>query len=297
MIYDELVKEISPSNIFVNEEMSKHTSFKVGGIADFFVTVNNIKELVYILKVSKELRIKTFIIGNGTNIIVKDTGFRGIIIKLNFKHLKIEKNEIIAGSGVPVALISEFAYRNEIEGYEFLSGIPGTVGGAIKMNAGAYGSEIKDILISTTYLDEKYNIVKISNNMHKFSYRNSIFFNKKWIILESSFAIKKGNKEEIKEKRNQMMKERKEKQPLEYPNAGSIFKRGADFIPAQLIDKAGLKGYKIGGAQISDKHAGFIVNTGNATTKDIIKLIKYTKETVKEKFNKELETEVIIIGE
>lgn len=295
MIYDELVKEISPSNIFVNEEMSKHTSFKVGGIADFFVTVNNIKELVYILKVSKELRIKTFIIGNGTNIIVKDTGFRGIIIKLNFKHLKIEKNEIIAGSGVPVALISEFAYRNEIEGYEFLSGIPGTVGGAIKMNAGAYGSEVKDILISTTYLDEKYNIVKISNNMHKFSYRNSIFFNKKWIILESSFAIKKGNKEEIKEKRNQMMKERKEKQPLEYPNAGSIFKRGADFIPAQLIDKAGLKGYKIGGAQISDKHAGFIVNTGNATTKDIIKLIKYTKETVKEKFNKELELEVIIL--
>ena len=295
MIYDELVKEISPSNIFVNEEMSKHTSFKVGGIADFFVTVNNIKELVYILKVSKELRIKTFIIGNGTNIIVKDTGFRGIIIKLNFKHLKIEKNEIIAGSGVPVALISEFAYRNEIEGYEFLSGIPGTVGGAIKMNAGAYGSEVKDILISTTYLDEKYNIVKISNNMHKFSYRNSIFFNKKWIILESSFAIKKGNKEEIKEKRNQMMKERKEKQPLEYPNAGSIFKRGADFIPAQLIDKAGLKGYKIGGAQISDKHAGFIVNTGNTTTKDIIKLIKYTKETVKEKFNKELELEVIIL--
>ena len=295
MIYDELVKEISPSNIFVNEEMSKHTSFKVGGIADFFVTVNNIKELVYIIKVSKELRIKTFIIGNGTNIIVKDTGFRGIIIKLNFKHLKIEKNEIIAGSGVPVALISEFAYRNEIEGYEFLSGIPGTVGGAIKMNAGAYGSEVKDILISTTYLDEKYNIVKISNNMHKFSYRNSIFFNKKWIILESSFAIKKGNKEEIKEKRNQMMKERKEKQPLEYPNAGSIFKRGADFIPAQLIDKAGLKGYKIGGAQISDKHAGFIVNTGNATTKDIIKLIKYTKETVKEKFNKELELEVIIL--
>ena len=154
MIYDELVREIDPSNIFVNEKMSKHTSFKVGGIADFFVIANDVKELIYILKVAKRLRMKTFIIGNGTNLIVKDTGFRGIIIKLNFKHLKIEKNNVLAGAGVPVALVSGFAYRNEIGGFEFLSGIPGTVGGAVRMNAGAYGEEIKDILVNTTYLDE-----------------------------------------------------------------------------------------------------------------------------------------------
>ena len=160
MIYDELVKGIAPENIFVNETMSKHTSFKVGGIADFFVIVHNHQELIYVLKVAKNLRIKTYIIGNGTNIIVKDKGFRGIIIKLDFKHLKIEKDKIVAGAGVPVALLSEFTYRKGISGFEFLSGIPGTVGGAVKMNAGAFGGEIKDILIDSTIIDEKYNLKK-----------------------------------------------------------------------------------------------------------------------------------------
>lgn len=295
MIYDELVKKISPSNIFVNEKMSKHTSFKVGGTADFFIIANNVKELIYILRLAKELKIKTYIIGNGTNVIVKDEGFRGIIIKLNFKNLKIEEDKIIAGAGVSVALLSEYAYRSQIKGYEFISGIPGTVGGAVKMNAGAYGSEIKDILISTTYLDEKYNIKEIINDEHEFSYRKSIFEHKKWIILESTFKVEKGNKEEIKQKRQEIAEARKQKQPLDMPNAGSIFKRGEDCLPAKLIDEAGLKGYEIGGAQVSKKHAGFIVNTGNASTQDIIDLIKHIQATIKEKFNKDLELEVIII--
>lgn len=295
MIYDELVKKISPSNIFVNEKMSKHTSFKVGGTADFFIIANNVKELIYILRLAKELKIKTYIIGNGTNVIVKDEGFRGIIIKLNFKNLKIEEDKIIAGAGVSVALLSEYAYRSQIKGYEFISGIPGTVGGAVKMNAGAYGSEIKDILISTTYLDEKYNIKEIINDEHEFSYRKSIFEHKKWIILESTFKVEKGNKEEIKQKRQEISEARKQKQPLDMPNAGSIFKRGEDCLPAKLIDEAGLKGYEIGGAQVSKKHAGFIVNTGNASTQDIIDLIKHIQATIKEKFNKDLELEVIII--
>lgn len=295
MIYDEMKKEINPSNIFVNENMSKHTSFKVGGVADFFVIVENVKELIFILKLAKQLKIRTYILGNGTNIIVKDSGFRGIIIKLNFKNLKIEKDKIVAGSGVPVALLSEFAYRHSIEGYEFLSGIPGTIGGAVKMNAGAYGSEIKDVVVTTTYLDEKYNIKTIETKDSKFEYRKSIFFDKKWIIIENTFKISKGNKEEIKQKRTDFMTKRKEKQPLELPNAGSIFKRGENCIPAKLIDEAGLKGHIIGGAQISEKHAGFIVNKGGATAKDIIELIKYTKETIKEKFGEDLELEVIIL--
>lgn len=295
MIYDELIKKIHPSNIFVNEKMSKHTSFKVGGTADFFVIANDIKELIYVLKIAKQLKIKTYILGNGSNVIIKDDGFRGIIIKLNFKQLKIENGNIIAGAGVPVALVSEFAYRQNISGYEFLSGIPGTVGGAIKMNAGAYGSEIKDVLVETTFLDEKYNIRKMENSEHEFAYRNSIFSNNKWVIIESTFKIEKGNSEEIKNKRNEFSKSRKDKQPLELPNAGSIFKRMENVIPAKLIDEAGLKGYKIGGAQISEKHAGFIVNTGNATAKDIIDLIKYTKKTIKQKFNVDLELEVIIL--
>lgn len=241
MIYDELVKQINPSNIFVNEKMSKHTSFKVGGTADFFVIVNDVKELVYTLKIAKRLKIKTYIIGNGTNLIVKDEGFRGIIIKLNFKILKKEKNEIMAGAGVAVALLSEFAYRHEIEGYEFLSGIPGTIGGAIKMNAGAYGSEIKDVLVKTTYLDEKYNIKELKNEEHNFLYRNSIFEQKKWIIIGSTFKIEKGSKEQIKQKRQEISEARKDKQPLELPNAGSIFKRGENYLPAKLIDEARTK--------------------------------------------------------
>lgn len=295
MIYEDIAKGIPEKNIHINEDMSKHTSFKVGGTADFFIEIDDVSELIYILKLAKKIKMKTYILGNGTNIIIKDTGFRGIIIKLNFKHLNIEKGKIAAGAGIPVALLSNFAYRNKIKGFEFLSGIPGTVGGAVKMNAGAYNSEIKDILVNTTYLDEKYNIVKIDNNEHNFSYRNSIFFNKNWIIIGSTFKIEEGNSQEIKEKMNQMLEARKEKQPLDMPNAGSIFKRSEDCIPAALIDQAGLKGYKIGGAQISEKHAGFIVNTGDATAEDIQKLIKYTKKVVKEKFNKDLELEVIIL--
>ena len=295
MIYDELVKGIAPENILVNEKMNKHTSFKVGGVADFFVTVHDHQELIYVLKVARSLRIKTYILGNGTNVIVKDNGFRGIIIKLDFKHLKIEKDKIVAGAGVPVALLSEFTYRKGIVGYEFLAGIPGTVGGAVKMNAGAFGGEIRDILLETTIIDEKYNLKKLDNQSHNFSYRNSIFFEKKWIIVGSSFKIEKGSIDEIKEKRKSFMQTRREKQPIEFPNAGSIFKRGEDCIPAKLIDDAGLKGYSIGGAQISEKHAGFIVNKGNATSTDIIKLIKYTKEIIKEKYGIELQQEVIVL--
>ena len=253
------------------------------------------QELLYVLKLAKKLRIKTYVVGNGTNLIIKDTGFRGIIIKLNFNHLKIEKGKIAVGAGVPVALLSGFAYRKGIKGYEFLSGIPGTIGGAVKMNAGAYGNEIKDVIQETVILDEKYNIRTLTAEEQKFTYRKSIFFEKKWIIIASTFKIEKGDISEIKEKRKGFMDKRKEKQPLNLPNAGSIFKRTDKCIPAKLIDEAGLKGYQIGGAQISPKHAGFIVNTGDATAKDIIKLIKYTRKKVQEKFGIELELEVIIV--
>lgn len=180
-------------------------------------------------------------------------------------------------------------------GYEFLSGIPGTVGGAVKMNAGAFGSEIKDVLIDVTFLDEKYNLKSLSNEELKFSYRNSIFFEKKWVIIGCTFKVQKGNISEIKEKRKEIIDSRREKQPIELPNAGSIFKRSDDCIPAKLIDEAGLKGFSIGGAQVSTKHAGFIVNKGNATASDIIKLIKHIKNVIKEKYDIELEQEVIIL--
>ena len=295
MIYDEIIKVIKPENVKINEKMSKHTSFRVGGVADFFVTVKDVTELVYLLKIAKQLKTKVFIIGNGTNVLCRDTGFRGIVIKLDFKLLKIEKDYIVAGSGVPIALLSEFAYRHSIKDYEFLSGIPGSVGGAIKMNAGAYGGEIKNLLIETTYLDEHYNIKTILADQQELSYRNSIFFKKNWIIVDAKFKIEKGDKEIIKDKREELAASRKEKQPLEFPSAGSTFKRKDNCIPAKLIEEAGLKGYQIGGAQISEKHSGFIINKNNATAKDILKLIKYTKEQVKEKFGEELELEIIVL--
>ena len=180
-------------------------------------------------------------------------------------------------------------------GYEFLSGIPGTVGGAVKMNAGAFGSEIKDVLIDVTILDEKYNFKSLKNEELNFSYRNSIFFEKNWIIIGCTFKVQKGDISEIKEKRKEIIESRREKQPIELPNAGSIFKRSDDCIPAKLIDEAGLKGFSIGGAQVSTKHAGFIVNKGNATAADIIKLIKHVKGVIKEKYDIELEQEVIIL--
>ena len=295
MIYDEIIKGLKPENVHMNEQMSKHTSFKVGGVADYYVIVQDVNELIYILKMAKQLKTKVFIIGNGTNILCKDTGFRGIIVKLDFKVLKVEDNYICAGAGVPVALLSEYAYRHSIKDYEFLCGIPGTIGGAIKMNAGAYGGEIKDVIVEITVLDEHYKIKTITADEADFSYRHSIFFNKNWIILGAKFKITKGDKEKIKAKREENQASRRSKQPLEYPSAGSVFKRKENCIPAKLIDDAGLKGYQIGGAQISEKHSGFIINKDNATAKDIIKLIKYTKEKVKEEFGEELELEIIVL--
>ena len=297
MFYKKIVEIIDKDRVLKDEEMSKHTSFKVGGKADFFIIVETTKELIDVLKLTKECNIKTFIIGNGTNLIVKDDGFRGAVIKLNFKKLDIENNQIIAGAGIPLSLLSHFACINSVKNYEFLSGIPGTVGGAVKMNAGAYGGEIKDILISTTYLDKNYNLVEIDNKEHEFDYRQSIFSKKDWIIIESKFKIEYGETKEIEEKINEFNKSRREKQPLDKPNAGSIFKRGEDFITAKLIDEVGLKGYKIGGAMVSTKHAGFIVNEDNATAKDILDLIEYIKQKVKKEKDKDLKLEVLVLGE
>ena len=201
------------------------------------------------------------------------------------------------GSGLPLVLLSKFAADNSIKDYEFAAGIPGTVGGAVRMNAGAYGGEIKDVLISSTYLNENYELIEINNNKHEFEYRNSIFSRKDWIIVESKFRVEYGNKDEIENNRNENINSRIEKQPLDKPNAGSTFKRGNDFITAKLIDEVGLKGYKIGGAMVSEKHAGFIVNSDNASAKDILDLIEYVKKRVKEEKNKDLKLEVLIIGE
>ena len=221
--------------------------------------------------------------------------------KLNLKDIEI-KNEnnkqiIKVEAGVPVGLLAQKLLKEEITGFEELSGIPGTIGGAVIMNAGAHGKELKDILKKVTAMDYNGNIHEFTNEECQFSYRNSRFQKEKYIILQATLELEKGNSTEIKEKMDEYMQFRKEKQPIEYPNAGSTFKRGEDFVTAKLIDEAGLKGYKIGGAQVSEKHAGFIVNVDNATAKDVIELTDYIKEKIEEKFGKKINLEIQIIGE
>ena len=298
---DKLIEILGEENVLENELMSKHTSFKTGGIADFFVIVDSIHKLQSLLSLMKLENINYFIIGNGTNILVTDKGFGGIIIKLKFDNLEIEKQNEFAilniGASYPLAKLRKIAIENKLGDLEFLIGIPGTIGGAVKMNAGAYGGEIKDLIIETKVMDENGNILTLSNNEQEFRYRGSIYFEKNYIILETKLKVGYKSSNEILERIEELHNQRKEKQPLEYPNAGSTFKRGDGFITAQLIDDCGLKGLTVGGAQVSEKHAGFIINRDNATSKDILDLIEIVKQRVYEKFEKKIELEIIVIGE
>lgn len=295
-IYKKLTTIIEESKIKTNEDMSKHTSFKAGGKAKFYIKAKTVEDVINTVKISKENNIPIVVLGNGSNILFKDEEFNGIVLKIELDTLKIEENIITAEAGVKNAILGRKALDNNLQGFEFAAGIPGTIGGAIRMNAGAYGGEIKDIVQDVEYLDyEDLKIKKITNKECNFEYRHSVFCENKNIILSATFKLKNGIKEEIANRMNEFAKSRKEKQPLEYPSAGSTFKRGTDFITAKLIDECGLKGYQIGGAQVSEKHAGFIINKENATAKDIIDLVEYVKKTVKEKTGKSIDLEVEII--
>lgn len=290
----ELEEILGKENIKYNEPMSRHTTFKVGGPADIFAIVDTKEKLQKILNFNKRITV----IGNGSNILVRDSGIRGIVVKYIAKDYKINGNLVTASSGISNAMLAQFLLEQELTGFEFAAGIPGTLGGALVMNAGAYGREIKDVIIETECINIKTNqIIKMKQKDLKFGYRESIFTNIDCVILNATLKLEKGSKELIQAKMQEYAKKRKESQPLQIPNAGSSFKRGNGFITAKLIDEAGLKGYSIGGAEVSSKHAGFIVNTGNATAKDIIDLIEYIKSKVYEKFKKEIEPEIKIIGE
>ncbi len=296
MILEEIQKIVSKDKIFTNEPMSKHTSFKIGGPAEIFVKINNVEELKLIIKISKQAEVPITVVGNGSNLLVSDDGIRGIVLKIEFDKIEIEESgKLKVGSGVKLAFLAQKCLKEKLEGVEFASGIPGTIGGAIRMNAGAHGSEMKDIVKKITCMTRDGKIQVISNEEAKFEYRNSIFSQNDYIILEAEIQLRKGNPEEIRSKMDEYATYRKEKQPIEYPSAGSTFKRGNDFITAKLIDECGLKGYQIGGAQVSEKHAGFIINKGNATAEDVKQLMKYVEEQVYNKFGKKIEPEIEII--
>ena len=295
-----LQEKIAKNRILKNEPMYKHTSFKIGGNAEYFIKIQSLEELKFVLELAKDKNIPIQIVGNGTNLLVRDGGIDGFVIKLELNDFKIKKMKdeilIIADSGLSLATLSVIALKEELSGLEFLSGIPGTIGGAIKMNAGAYGGEMKDIVVKTKYMTLDGKIKTIDLKEHKFAYRKSIFSEMDGIILETTIRAKRGNKKEIQEKIKEYADSRKEKQPLEYPNAGSTFKRKDNIITAKLIDEAGLKGFSIGDAEVSTKHAGFVVNKGKATAEDVLELVEYIKKEVKEKFNVEIELEILVIG-
>ena len=294
--YSNLIKCIPKEKIIKNEIMSKHTSFKVGGPVDLFITVETIEQLKDTIKILKHQNIEYKVIGNGSNLLVKDEGYRGAIIKPSFNSIEIKEDIVEVGAGVKNGMLAQKLLQKELTGFEFAAGIPGTIGGAMVMNAGAHGREMKDIVDAVTYYNcENDEIETIKKEECNFEYRNSKFKNINVIIIKAILKLQKANSIEIKQKMDEYKQFRIEKQPIEYPSAGSTFKRGADFITAKLIDEAGLKGYTIGGAQVSEKHAGFIINKNNATATDIINLIEEVQKIVYEKFNKKIELEIEII--
>lgn len=285
-------------DVLLNEPLFKHSSFKIGGPADIFIKPYNILQLKEIIKNCNNLQIPYNVIGNGTNIIFKDNGFKGAIINISSKmeDIQIENDyEITASAGTTLAKLAYFAMEHSLTGLEFCWGIPGNVGGAVFMNAGAYNREIKDVIINSYYIDNNCNEGFLTKNEMQLGYRYSIYFDNKFIITSAKFKLTPATKQDIKLKMDEFMTKRKLKQPLEFPNAGSIFKRPKGNYAGTLIEQCGLKGFSVGGAEVSKKHAGFIINKGTATAEDVIKLISIVKKTVFEKTGYNLEPEIKII--
>ncbi len=300
-IYEFLIKKLPEEQIKIDEPMKKHTNFKIGGNADIYVKAKKVEQIQAILKLVNEYKIPLTILGNGSNVLVGDNGIRGIVLGIAIQDFEIKKEKddaiIIAGAGEPLGKIAYSLVKEEIAGFEFAGGIPGSIGGAIRMNAGAYGGEMKDCVQTVICLTREGEIKELSNAECNFSYRHSIFCDEPLVIIQVQMKFPYGKKEDIQSKMNEYAQSRKEKQPLEFPSAGSTFKRGTDFITAKLIDECGLKGYQVGGAQVSTLHAGFVVNTGNATAENVISVIKYVKQTVFEKTGKQIELELELLGE
>ena len=297
---ERLEKLTDPDNIRLNEDMSAHTTFRVGGCADVFITPANLKEATEIVRLLLTQDQAFTVIGNGSNLIVTDSGYRGCIVCLGqgCDHIEVSGNTITAGAGAMLAKIAKTAYDNSLTGLEFASGIPGSVGGAVVMNAGAYGGEIRDVVKQVTLFDTVTGeTVKLSADEMKFGYRRSIVKDHPYVVLEAKFELADGDSSLIKEMMDDLAAKRRDKQPLEYPSAGSTFKRPEGYFAAKLIEDAGLKGSSCGGAMVSDKHSGFVINKKDASATDVLRLISMIQKKVYEKFNVKLETEVVILGD
>ena len=290
---------LGEENVLIDEPMSRHTTFRIGGPADYFLIPRSCEEIGAILKICREEKLPYFILGNGSNLLVSDLGYRGVIIQMyrNLSEIKIEGTNIRAAAGALLSTIAAAAKNASLTGFEFAGGIPGTLGGAVVMNAGAYGGEMKDVIKEATVLTQEGEILCIPVEELAMGYRTSVVKTAGYLVLEAVLSLKEGSQEEIKARMRELTEKRTSKQPLEYPSAGSTFKRPEGYFAGKLIMDSGLRGYRVGGAQVSEKHCGFVINTGNACAKDVRDLMDDVIDKVHDKFGVTLEPEVKFLGE
>lgn len=297
-ILNKFAQIMGKDRIFADEPMKKHTTFRIGGPADYYLCPETVEEVSGILHICKENELPFFVLGNGSNLLVSDEGYRGVIIQVykNMNRVFAEENKLHVQAGCLLSMAAKKALDAGLTGMEFASGIPGTMGGAVVMNAGAYGGEMKDIVESATVLTQEGEVLHLSLEELAMGYRTSIVKEKGYIVLEAVLALRNGDKEEIKKEMDRLKEQRTTKQPLDMPSAGSTFKRPTGYFAGKLIQDAGLRGYKVGGAQVSEKHCGFVVNADGATAQDVADLIKDVQDKVYEKFQVTLEPEVRFLG-
>lgn len=299
MIYQRLCEIAGAENVREQEPMSRHTTFRIGGPADYFVLPHSREELAAVIDFCRKEQVPWHIIGNGSNLLVGDKGVRGVVIQLfkNFQDIDIEGETVTLQAGVINSLAAKRILDAELTGFEFAAGIPGTIGGAVVMNAGAYGGEMKDVVSGVTVLDENGAFLTLANSELEMGYRTSIIARRGYVVTEAKLSLRRGVRAEIAARMEELKERRVTKQPLEYPSAGSTFKRPEGYFAGKLIMDAGLRGFSVGGAQVSEKHCGFVINKGGATAADVTALMEAVQDTVEKKFGVRLEPEVKQLGE
>ena len=297
--YNQLINCIDKERVLLDEPMKQHTTFRVGGNADCFVIPQSAEEVKNIVALCKEADMPYYILGNGSNLLVGDKGYRGVIIQIykEMNHIRIDGDKVIAQAGALLSRVGTATLEAELTGFEFAAGIPGTVGGAVVMNAGAYGGEMKDIIASATVLTQDGDIITINKEDLELGYRTSVIAKKGYVVLEAEYQLQKGDKEAIRARMDELKVQRVTKQPLEYPSAGSTFKRPEGYFAGKLIQDAGLRGFQVGGAEVSEKHCGFVINKDQATAADIQELMRQVSDKVMQEFGVKLEPEVKTLGE
>ena len=297
--YNQLINCIDKERVLLDEPMKQHTTFRVGGNADYFVMPQSAEEVKNIVALCKEADMPYYILGNGSNLLVGDKGYRGVIIQIykEMNHIRIDGDKVIAQAGALLSRVGTATLEAELTGFEFAAGIPGTVGGAVFMNAGAYGGEMKDIIANAIVLTQDGDIVTINKEDLELGYRTSVIAKKGYVVLEVEYQLQKGDKEAIRARMDELKVQRVTKQPLEYPSAGSTFKRSEGYFAGKLIQDAGLRGFQVGGAQVSEKHCGFVINKDQATAADIQELMRQVSDKVMQEFGVKLEPEVKTLGE